>query len=212
MWDVRRSLIELFLDPGISIVGVSSTPASCFVICFLCPLLMCFESFLPFALSHILLNPEIHIRKVLKIRKHICPGSMKRDCPSLIFAKSQLLLHFRFFFFGHVGEVVSYCYLSYLGFSSAVFCDVTHFSTILAFRCWPCRWGTVDVHRVFVLDFDRNCFLFGLAWPGLRVCPGHFELSFSVVLLSFAELFFYFCRAIVPCLELSIYASITWVS
>src|SRR6266550_6027589 len=111
-------------DLDISIVVVSSMPASCFVVCFLCPLSMCFESFLPFVLSHILLNREIHIRKVLKTRKHICPGSMKRDCPSLIFAKTQFFLHFRFFFIGHGREVVSYCYLSYLGFPSAVFCDV----------------------------------------------------------------------------------------
>src|SRR6266550_9146305 len=86
-------------DPDISITVVSSMPASCFVICFLCPLSMCFESFLLFVLSHILLNQEIYIQKVLKIRKHICSRSMKRDCPSLIFAKTQLFLHLRFFFF-----------------------------------------------------------------------------------------------------------------
>src|SRR6266550_8280726 len=91
----------LSLDLGISTIGVSSMPVSYSVVCSLCPLLMCFKSFLPFVLSHILLNREIHIRKVLKNRKHICPGSMKRDCPSLIFAKTQLLLHFRFFFIGH---------------------------------------------------------------------------------------------------------------
>src|SRR6266550_289366 len=130
----HRFSFELSLDPDISIVVVSSMPVSCFLICFLCPLSMCFESFLLFVLSHILLSQEIHILKELKICKHICPGSMKRDCPSLIFAKTQLLLHFRFFFFGHGCEVVSYSYLSYLGFSSAVFCDVTHFSTIVTLR------------------------------------------------------------------------------
>src|SRR6266550_4343697 len=192
MWDVRRSLIELFPDPDISIVGVSSMPVSCFVICFLCPLLMCFESFLPFALSHILLNPEIHIRKVLKIRKHICPGSMKRDCPSLIFAKTQLLLHFCFFFFGHCRDVVSDRYFPYLGFSSTVFCYMTHFSAIITFRRWSRCWGTVDVHGVFVLDFYRDGFLFWLSWSGLRVCSRYFELPFAIILFSFTELFFYF--------------------
>src|SRR6266576_4339448 len=130
-------------------------PASCFVICFLCPLSMCFESFLLFVLSHILLNQEIYIQKVLKIRKHICSRSMKRDCPSLIFAKTQLLFHFRFFFIGHGCEVVSYCYFSYLGFSSAIFCDMSHVSTVITFRWWSCCWGTIDVHGVFVFYFDR---------------------------------------------------------
>src|SRR6266550_4168456 len=167
-------------DLDISIAGVSSMPVSYSVICFLCPLSMCFESFLLFVLSHILLNREIHIRKVLKTRKHICPGSMKRDCPSLIFAKTQLLFHFRLFFIGHGCEVVSYCYLSYLGFSSTVFCDVTHFSTIVTFRWWSCGWGTVDVHCIFVLYFDRDRFLLGLAWSSLRICPCYLELPFSV--------------------------------
>src|SRR6266567_9167385 len=130
----HRSSFELLLDLDISIIGVSSMLASYSIICFLCPLLMCFESFLLFVLSHILLNREIHIQKVLKIRKHICPGSMKRDCPSLIFAKTQFLFHLRFFFFGHVCEVISHHYLSYLGFSFTIFCDVTHFSAIVAFR------------------------------------------------------------------------------
>src|SRR6266550_7606574 len=160
----HRFSFELSLDPDISIVVVSSMPVSCFVICFLCPLSMCFESFLLFVLSHILLNREIHIRKVLMIRKHICPRSMKRDCPSLIFAKTQLLLHFRFFFIGHGCKVVSYGYLSYLGFSSAVFRYVTHFSAVVTFRWWSCCWGTVDVHCVFVLYFYRYRFLFWLAW------------------------------------------------
>src|SRR6266550_1327044 len=126
MWDAHRFLIELFLDLDTSTIVVSSMPVSCSVVCFLCPLSMCFESFLPFVLSHILLSREIHIQKVLEIRKHICPGSMKRDCPSLIFAKTQFFLHFRFLFFGHGCEVISYRYLPYLGFSSAVFGDVTH--------------------------------------------------------------------------------------
>src|SRR6266576_685946 len=144
MWGERRSLIGLSLDPDISIIGVSSMPVSCFVICFPCPLLMCFESFLPFVLSHILLNQEIHIRKVLKICKHICLGSMKRDCPSLIFAKTQFLFHLRFFFFCHICEVVSYRYFPYLGFASTIFCDMTHFPTIVTFRRWSCGWGTID--------------------------------------------------------------------
>src|SRR6266550_7709465 len=97
MWGERRSLIGLFPGLDISIAGVSSMPASCFVVYFLCPLSMCFESFLLFVLSHILLSREIHIQKVLEIRKHICPRSMKRDYPSLIFAKTQFLLHFRLF-------------------------------------------------------------------------------------------------------------------
>src|SRR6266550_5718297 len=154
MWGERRSLIGLFPGLDISIAGVSSMPASCFIVCFLCPLSMCFESFLLFVLSHILLNREIHIQKVLEIRKHICPRSMKRDCPSLIFAKTQLFLHFRLFFLGHSCEVVSYCYFSYLGFSSAVFCNVTHFSTIITFRWWPCGWGATNIHCVFVFYFD----------------------------------------------------------
>src|SRR6266550_225673 len=108
---------------------------------------------------------------------------MKRDCPSLIFAKTQFFLHLRFFFIGHGCEVVSYCYLSYLGFSSAVFRDVPHFSTVITFWWWSCCWGTVDIHCVFVLYFDRYCFLFGLAWPGLRICPGYFKLPLSIVLL-----------------------------
>src|SRR6266550_7747965 len=145
-------------------------PVSCSVICFPCPLLMCFESFLLSVLSHILLNREIHIQKALKTRKHICPGSMKRDCPSLIFAKTQFFLHFRFFFISHGCEVVSHCYLSYLSFSSTVFCDVTHFSTIVTLRWWSCGWGTVDVHRVFVFYFDRYGFLFWLTWSGLCIC------------------------------------------
>src|SRR6266550_1100063 len=177
MWGECRSLIGLSLDLDISIIGVSSMPVSCFVICFPCPLLMCFESFLPFVLSHILLNQEIHIRKALKTRKHICPGSMKRDCPSLIFAKTQFLLHFRLFFFGHVCEVVSYCYLLYLGFSSTVFCDMTHFSTVVAFRWWSCGWGAIDVHCIFVLYFDRYCFLFWLTRSGLRICPGYLNVT-----------------------------------
>src|SRR6266550_6757742 len=144
----HRFSFELSLDPDISIVVVSSMPVSCFVICFLCPLSMCFESFLLFVLSHILLNREIHIRKVLKIRKHICPGSMKRDCPSLIFAKTQLLLHFRFFFIGHGGEVVSYRDFPYLSFSSTIFRDMSHFSTVVAFRWWPCGWSAIDVHCI----------------------------------------------------------------
>src|SRR6266550_4716199 len=157
-------------------------PVSCSVVYFLCPLSMCFEFFLPFVLSHILLSREIHIQKVLEIRKHMCPGSMKRDCPSLIFAKTQLFLHFRFFFIGHGCKVVSYGYLSYLGFSSTIFRDVAHFSAIVAF------WR--------------------LAWPGLRICSCHLKLPFSVVLLGFAELFFYFRCTSVPCLKLSVYASI----
>src|SRR6266576_1980920 len=166
----HRSSFELFLDLDISIVGVSSMPASYFAVCFLCPLSMCFESFLLFVLSHILLNREIHIQKVLKIRKHICPGSMKRDCPSLIFAKTQLLLHLRFFFFGHGCKVVSYRYLPYLGFSSTIFRDVTHLSTIITFRWWSCSWGVINVHCIFVLYFDRYRFLFWLTWSGLRIC------------------------------------------
>src|SRR6266550_7341994 len=173
---------------------------------------MCFEFFLPFVLSHILLNREIHIRKVLRIRKHICPRSMKRDCPSLIFAKTQLFFHFRFFFFGHGCEVVSYCYLSYLGFSSAVFCDVSHFSAVITFRWWSCCWGAIDIHCVFILDLDRYRFFFRLTRSGLCVSSGYFELPFSVILLGFAELFFYFRCASIPCLELSVYASVTWVS
>src|SRR6266550_5646918 len=187
-------------------------PVSCSVVYFLCPLSMCFEFFLPFVLSHILLNREIHIRKVLEIRKHICPRSMKRDCPSLIFAKTQFFLHLRSFFFGHGCEVVSYRYLPYLGFSSAIFCDVTHFSTVITFWWWPCGWGTVDVHCIFVFYFNCYCFLFRLTWSGLCVCPSYFKLSFSVVLLGFAELFFYFRCASIPCLELSVYASVTQVS
>src|SRR6266576_5411227 len=171
MWGECRSLIGLSLDLDISIIGVSSMPVSCFVICFPCPLLMCFESFLPFVLSHILLNQEIHIRKALKTRKHICPGSMKRDCPSLIFSKTQLLFHLCFFFFCHICEVVSYRYFPYLGFASTVFCDMSHFSAVVTFRRRPCRGCTIDIHRVFVLYFDRYCFLFGLAWPGLCICP-----------------------------------------
>src|SRR6266550_404337 len=212
MWGECRSLIGLSLDPDISIIGVSSMPVSCFVICFPCPLLMCFESFLPFVLSHILLNQEIHIRKALKTRKHNCPGSMKRDCPSLIFAKTQLLFHLCFFFVGHGRDVISYSYLSYLGLSSAVFCDVTHFSAIVAFRWWSRCRGTVDVHSVFILDLYRYCFLFRLTRSGLRVCPSYLKLSFSVVFLGFAELFFYFRSAIVPCLELSVYTAVTGVS
>src|SRR6266550_9189865 len=158
-------------------------PASCFVVCFLCPLSMCFESFLPFVLFHILLSREIHIRKVLRICKHICPGSMKRDCPSLIFAKTQLFLHFRFFFIGHGRKVVSYCYLSYLGFSSAVFRDMPHFSAVVTFRRRPCCWGTIDIHCIFIFHFNRYRFLFWLAWPGLCVCPSYFKLPFSVILL-----------------------------
>src|SRR6266550_8143704 len=200
MWGERRSLIGLFPGLDISIAGVSSMPASCFVVYFLCPLSMCFESFLLFVLSHILLSREIHIQKVLEIRKHICPRSMKRDYPSLIFAKTQFLLHFRFFFFGHCCEVVSYCYLPYLSFSSAVLCDVTHLSTVVTFWWWSRGRGTVDVHCVFVLYFDCYCFFLWLAWPSLRVCPGYLKLPFSVILLGFAELFFYFCRASVPCL------------
>src|SRR6266550_7674887 len=115
------SLVELSLDLYISIIGVSSTPVLYSVIYFLCPLLMCFVFSLLFVLSHILLNREIYIQKVLEICKHICPGSMKRDCPSLIFAKTQLFFHLRFFFFCHICEVVSYRYFSYLGFASAVF-------------------------------------------------------------------------------------------
>src|SRR6266550_7675067 len=208
----HRFSFELSLDSDISIVVVSSMPASCFVVCFLCPLLMCFGSFLPFVLSRILLSREIHIRKVLKIRKHICPGSMKRDCPSLIFAKTQLFLHFRFFFFGHVCEVVSYRYFPYLGFSSAVFCNVTYFSAIITFRRWSCCRGTVNVHRVFVFYFDPYCFFLWLTWAGLCVCSCYLELPFSVVFLGFAELFFYFRRASIPCLKLSVYASVTRVS
>src|SRR6266576_4619547 len=195
------SLVELSLDPDISIIGVSSMPVSYSVVCFLCPLLTCFESFLLFVLSHILSNPEIYIQKALKICKHICPGSMKRDCPSLIFAKTQLLLHFRFFFFGHGCEVVSYSYLSYLGFSSTIFRDVTHLSTVITFRWWPCSWGAIDIHRVFVFYFDRYSFLFWLTWSGLRICPSYLELPFSVIFFSLAELFFYFRCASVPCLE-----------
>src|SRR6266576_1039405 len=176
-------------------------PVSYSVICFLCPLSMCFESFLLFVLSHILLNREIHIRKELRIRKHIYLGSMKRDCPSLIFAKTQLLFHLRFLFFGHGCKVVSYCYLSYLGFSSAVFCDVTHFSTVVTFWWGPCGRGTVDVHCVFIFYFDRYCFFLRLSWSGLCICPCYLKLPFSLYLFGFAELFFYFRCASVPCLE-----------
>src|SRR6266576_5669983 len=194
----HRSLIGLFLDPDISIIGVSSMPASYSVVYFLCPLLTCFESFLLFALSHILSNQEIYIQKALKSRKHICPGSMKRDCPSLIFAKTQFLLHFRFFFFGHVCKVVSYRYLSYLGFSSTVFCNVTHFSTVVTFRWGPCGRGTVDIHCIFVLYLDRYRFLFRLTWSGLRICSCYLKFPFSVIFFGFAELFFYFCFVGVP--------------
>src|SRR6266550_1466103 len=206
------SLIALSLDLDISIIVVSSMPVSYSIICFLCLLSMCFESFLPFVLSHILLSREIHIQKALKTRKHICPGSMKRDCPSLIFAKTQFLFHFRFFFFGHGCEVISHRYLSYLGFSFTIFCDVIHFSTIVAFRRRPCGWGTVDIHRIFVLFFDCFGFLLWLAWSGLRIRPCYLKFPFSIVFFGFAELFFYFCCAGIPCLKLSIYASITWVS
>src|SRR6266576_3199523 len=137
---------------------------------------------------------------------------MKRDCPSLIFAKTQFLFHFRLFFIGHGCEVVSYRNFPYLGFPSAIFRDVTHLSTIVTFRWWSCGWGTVDVHCIFVFYLDCDCFFLGLAWSGLRICPCYLELPFSVVLFGFAELFFYFCGASVPCLELSVYASITGVS
>src|SRR6266550_4402494 len=186
-------------------------PVSCSIICFLCPLSMCFESFLLSVLSHILLNREIHIQKELETRKHICPGSMKRDCPSLIFAKTQFLLHLCFFFFGHVCEVISDRYFSYLGFSSAVFCDVSHFSTVITLRWWSCSWGVVDIHGIFIFYFDRYRFFLRLAWSGLRVCPSYLKLSFSVVFFGFTELFFYFRCASVPCLELSVYASVSWV-
>src|SRR6266550_5563213 len=132
----HRSSFELLLDLDISIIGVSSMLASYSIICFLCPLLMCFESFLLFVLSRILLSREIHIQKVLRIRKHICPRSMKRDCPSLIFAKTQFFFHFRFFFIGHGGEVVPYRDFPYLSFSSAIFRDVPHFSTVVTFWWW----------------------------------------------------------------------------
>src|SRR6266550_2033016 len=158
-------------------------PVSCSVVYFLCPLSMCFEFFLPFVLSHILLNREIHIRKVLETRKHICPRSMKRDCPSLIFAKTQFFLHFRFFFIGHGCEVVSYGYLSYLGFASTIFCNMTHFSAVITFWRRPCGRGTVNVHCVFIFYFDRYRFLLWLAWSGLCVCPRYFELPFSIVFL-----------------------------
>src|SRR6266550_4165329 len=187
-------------------------PVSCSVICFPCPLLMCFESFLLSVLSHILLNPEIHIQKALKTRKHICPGSMKRDCPSLIFAKTQFLLHFQFFFFVHCCEVVTYRYLPYLGFSSTIFCNVTHLSAIITFRRRSRGWGAIDIHCVFVLYLDRYRFLFWLTWSGLCVCSSYLELPFSIILLGFAELFFYFRGASVPCLELSVYTSIAWIS
>src|SRR6266550_689025 len=157
------SSFELFLDPGISIIAVSSMPVSYSVICFLCPLLKCFEFFLPSFLSHILSNREIYIRKELKTRKHICPGSMKRDCPSLIFAKTQLFFHFRLLFFGHSCKVISYRYFPYLGFASTIFRNVTHFSAVVTFRRWSCSWSAIDVHCIFVLDFNRYCFLFGLA-------------------------------------------------
>src|SRR6266550_2120571 len=112
---------------------------------------------------------------------------MKRDCPSLIFAKTQLFLHFHFFFFGHVGEVVSYSYLSYLGLASAIFCDVTHFSTIITFRRGPCGWGTIDVHCIFVLYLDRYCFFLWLTRSGLCICPCYLELPFTIVFFSLAE-------------------------
>src|SRR6266576_3252914 len=137
---------------------------------------------------------------------------MKRDCPSLIFAKTQLFLHFRFFLFGHVGKVVSYSYLSYVGFSSTVFCDVTHFSAIITFRRWSRCWGTVDIHGVFIFYFDRYCFFLWLTRSGLRIRSCYLKLPFAVVLLGFAELFFYFGCAIVPCLELSVYTSVAGVS
>src|SRR6266550_1071455 len=187
-------------------------PVSCSVVYFLCPLSMCFEFFLPFVLSHILLSREIHIQKVLEIRKHMCPGSMKRDCPSLIFAKTQLFLHFRFFFIGHGCEVVSYGYLSYLGLSSTIFCDMSHLSAIITFRWRSCCWGTVDIHCVFVLYLDRYRFFFWLTWSGLCVCPGYFELPFPIVFFGLAELFFYFRGASVPCLELSCYAAVSGIS
>src|SRR6266550_6692783 len=187
-------------------------PVSCSVVYFLCPLSMCFEFFLPFVLSHILLNREIHIRKALKIRKHTCPGSMKRDCPSLIFAKTQFLFHLRFFFLCHICEVVSYRYLPYLGFASTIFCDMTHFSTIVTFWWWPCCRGAIDVHCVFVFDFYGDSFLLWLTWSSLRICPCYLKLPFSVVLFGFAELFFYFRCPSVPCLELSGYTAVAWVS
>src|SRR6266576_1503486 len=137
---------------------------------------------------------------------------MKRDCPSLIFAKTQLLFHFHFFFFGHICEVVSDCYLSDLGFASAVFRDMPHFPTVVTFWWWSCCRGTIDIHRVFVLYFYRYCFFLRLAWSGLCVGSCYLELPFSIVFLGFAELFFYFRSASVPCLELSVYTSVTGVS
>src|SRR6266550_7175529 len=150
--------------------------------------------------------------EVLRNRKHICPRSMKRDCPSLIFAKTQFFFHLCFFFFRHVGKVVSYRHFPYLGFSSAIFRNMPHFSAVVAFRRWPCSWGAIYIHCVFVLDFDRDGFLFGLAWPSLCVRPSYFKLPFSIVFFSLAELFFYFRGTRVPCLELSVNASVTGVS
>ena len=147
------------------------------------------------------------------ICKYILQVSLKRDCPSEIFHKIQVLLHLGFFLFRHRFKELGHIHTSDHFFSFAVLGDMTLLSTAITDRRGPSRgFGRIDVHCVFVFYLYRYNSWFrliggGRSLGGFLLCFVPLLLfllerfSFAVILFGVSFLPFEFGSSVVPFLE-----------
>jgi hypothetical protein len=101
---------------------------------------------------------------------------MKRDCPSLIVEKTQFSLHLLFLLICHRVEITFDCSGSFYLWVSAMFCNVSHFLTVVTswWRTSGCSF--IYIHCVFVFHLD--CYRLGCT--GTHGSIFRFEFTFKV--------------------------------